>query len=381
MNRRFRRLIAPLILIILTFTTFVPSAAPASAAGGPVFSSPKQYYLSLGDSIAYGYRQARLNALVKSGHLAASDFIGVSNYFERMLAAIDPKVTLVNYSCVGETSASFSATCPYATTLPRHDPYIGSQLDAALAFLKVHRGQVGTITLDIGANDAGAIIARCGGLQNLQCLLTRFPGQLEQLQANINNILASLRAAAPNAEIIVLQLYNPYAAVNPTTDLFVQAANKAIAIDAAANRAYVANAFKVFNASGKQPHRLCKLTGFCTSLRDIHPSPAGYLRLAQTYWDASGYARLGGGATMISFTGAKAGRGEVRFGLTCRALSQATRRDLLSRGKQHIVYIPGAQLQRAGVSMGRDVRYRDETITATGLEVDNGGTCYRVKRR
>lgn len=370
MNRRFRSMIAPLILAL---TALAPSAAPASAASGPVFSPPKQYYLSLGDSIAYGYRQARLNALVKSGSLAASDFVGVSDYFERMLTAIDPGVTLVNYSCVGETSASFSTTCPYATTLPRHDPYTGSQLDAALTFLKAHRGQVGTITLDLGANDAGTLVAHCGGLKNLRCLLTRLPAQVLQLQTHLNTILAALRAAAPNTEIIVLQLYNPYAVVSPVSDVFVQAANKVIAIDAVVNRAFVANAFKVFNASGKQPQRLCKLTGFCTSLRDIHPSPAGYLRLAQTYWDASGYARLGGGGTMISFTGTKAGRGELRFGLTCGTLTHRAMHDVLPHGQQHIVYIPAKQLRRAGIESGMSYSYQDETVTAAGIEFDNGG--------
>lgn len=377
MTPRFRGILLPLIVFLMAFA---PSAVPASAADGPVFSPPKQYYLSLGDSIAYGYRQARLNALAKSGSLTASDFVGVSDYFERMLTAVDPGVKLVNYSCVGETSASFSATCRHAT-LPRHDPYTGSQLDAALAFLKAHPGQVGTITLDLGANDAGTLVARCGGLQNLTCLLTHLPGQVLQLQTDLNTILAALRAAAPNAEIIVLQLYNPYAVVNPATDVFAQAANKVIAIDAAANRVFVANAFKVFNASGKQPHRLCQLTGFCTSLRDIHPTPAGYLRLAQTYWDASGYARVRGGGTMISFTSAKVGRGGVRFGPTCAALTRQTMQDRLPLGRQHIVYIPAKRLRNAGIRPGMSYGYQDETLTAAGIEIDNGRTCYRVKRQ
>lgn len=375
MSRRFLRVLVPLILVL---AALVPASAPASAAGGPIFSPPKQYYLSLGDSIAYGYQQARLDALRKSGNVTASGFIGVSDYFAQMLAAIDPGVTLVNYSCVGETSASFSATCPNATSLPRHDPYTGSQLDAALTFLKDHPGQVGTITLDLGANDAKTLVARCGGVQNSQCLLTHFPAQLLTLQKHLNAILSALRAAAPTAEIIVLQIYNPFAVINPATNLFVQAANKVIALDAIMHRALVANAFRAFNETGKQPQQLCALTGYCTSLRDIHPSDAGYLRLAQIYWSASRYGRLGGGS-MVSFTSKVAGRGIVRFGLTCGSLTDQIVQDRLPVGLEHIVYIPGSRLQRAGVTTGRPYSYQEQTVTAAGTEVE-GKTCYRVKR-
>ncbi|MGZ3675776.1 MAG: hypothetical protein ACXWQR_03035 [Ktedonobacterales bacterium] len=51
-----------------------------------------------------------------------------------------------------ETSATFvNDGYPYAYAL--HNYHLGSQLNAALSFLKNHAGQVSPVSLDIGAND------------------------------------------------------------------------------------------------------------------------------------------------------------------------------------------------------------------------------------
>ena len=59
-----------------------------------------------------------------------------------------PELTLRNVGCPGETTRSMitgkHSLCHYAA---------GSQLDAAVAFLGAHPGQVAFITLEVGAND------------------------------------------------------------------------------------------------------------------------------------------------------------------------------------------------------------------------------------
>jgi lysophospholipase L1-like esterase len=81
----------------------------------------------------------------------------------------------------------------------------GSQLAAAVAFLRAHRGHVVLVTLDIGANDPES----CGSQPSLAKLASCI-GQTPQAAANLTAILASLHAAAgPGVRIIGMNYYLP----------------------------------------------------------------------------------------------------------------------------------------------------------------------------
>jgi hypothetical protein len=58
-------------------------------------------------------------------------------------------------SCKSETTDSLLGLrpCRYHPPFALHSNYSGSQIDAALAVLRAHPGQVSPVTIDIGAND------------------------------------------------------------------------------------------------------------------------------------------------------------------------------------------------------------------------------------
>lgn len=284
-----RALLLALLALPATF------AGAVGAAGAPRFDPPKRYDLVLGDSLAFGYQDAKFKAELFGGTYNPADFTGYWAPFAARLAAIRPGIQTVNYSCPGETTATFRAGGCAFHLLPLHAnyPLATPQLQAALAFLGAHRGQVSPITISLGANDLLDVLDECqarspGDLQAIvACTNDVLPVALAAVRANLGDALAALRAAAPDSEIIVLEPYNPYVALLPTFTADVQALGAVQAQVAAASRARVADGL-----SAVTPATVCALTLVCTAQQDIHPSDAGYEVLAAALWAASDYDRL-----------------------------------------------------------------------------------------
>ena len=249
-------------------------AAPAAqAAPPPKHNPPKSIYLALGDSLAFGYQQARFLANFPTEDPAAFN-TGYVDDFAKDLQATDPKIQTVNVGCPGETTDSLlglTTPCTYQQHFALHNGYSGSQMDAALAVLRAHPGQVSPVTIDIGANDIlrGKSIAH--------------------IQANLSTILSKLRDAAPYTEIIVLGLYNPLIVTIPGTDPLAAQINAAMAQVAEQFRAHFADPVPVFNPPVNEIPTICSLTLMCTPLQDIHASDLGYQKLADIAFAASGY--------------------------------------------------------------------------------------------
>jgi len=266
--------------ISVAFITLVAGALPAAAAPGE-FHAPRHFYLALGDSLAYGFQP---NGVFNAGYV--DDLSG-------RLGTVRP-ITTVNYGCPGETTSSFTALhC--TSSLQPHDNYSGDQLDAALAFLAAHQGQVSPITLDLGGNDLDDALLSClGALDIAACIGARLPTVLQGVATNLDQILRQLRGAAPRSEILVLLYYNPFAVIPSLaapTDLVVEDLNATIAQVAAAHGARLADAFTPFNVT-PPPGGLCPLVWLCTVFPDIHPTTAGYQEIADQFWAASGYGGL-----------------------------------------------------------------------------------------
>jgi lysophospholipase L1-like esterase len=261
-------------------------AAPAQNPPGK-FSAPKSYYLALGDSIAYGYQAVKAQA-----NLPPSAYnTGYVDAFATRLRQIRPNITAVNYSCPGESTESFvNGPCPWtAAGHQLHNPFSGTQLQAAIEFLHVYRGHVSPITLTLFGNDLPILLNPCtaGGQINLTCVQANAPAFIAGFAERISGILAQLRSAAPDAEIIVTGAWDPYITMLALVDPLYQAVNKATAEAAAANRARFADPFPIFNPQGGLPaevQSLCRLTLLCTQ-NDSHPSDAGYQALADAVFE------------------------------------------------------------------------------------------------
>jgi lysophospholipase L1-like esterase len=272
-------------------------AALAAVIGGvPVsadslqFNPPKDFYMSLGDSVAFGFQHDKFFSELLAGTYSPSNFPGYSYPFGADMQVLRPGLHVVDYGCPGETTVSYMATCGFqAAGVALHDGYSGeSQMQAALNFLHAHPGQVSPITISLGAND----VQTCLPAADPTCIAN----QIAIVGQNMTTILAGLRAAAPNAEIIALQYYNPLFVVNPATDAFALALNGAIATAAASVGGRVANAFAVINAPPEATN-VCLYTLMCPGVYtpeggDIHPSDPGYAVITGVFWNSSGYARL-----------------------------------------------------------------------------------------
>lgn len=379
-----RRLLATLAAVAIATAFTVPSVT-ARADTGTGFAPPGQYYLALGDSLSFGYQASKLQSLVKSTGTADPTAFntGYVDDFARMLRTIRPGIQTVNYGCPGETTSSFLVACtsyPFAL----HNAYSGSQMGAALSFLQAHPGQVNPITVDLGANDIEHLIVGCNGFSNLGCVAQGLPATFKTITTNMTQILGALRQAAPNAEIIVMQLYNPYAALDPTTNNFAVSLNNVLASVAGSFNARLADAFTPFNLASPQPQTICTLTFFCGPLQDIHASDAGYLVIAKQFWEASGYDSLTPGF-MTSFNSSSPGYGEVYFGSGpgCLGLVEVATQDLHPGSTTHSVLVKGNDLPGTvgdnGVIPGATYWYEYVTVTAGGAIVDNNsGACYHT---
>jgi lysophospholipase L1-like esterase len=108
-------------------------------------------------------------------------------------------------------------------------------------------------------------------------------------------IVEQLKAAAPEAEIIVIGGWNSRIDFVAESDLLVHAANAIIAAVAAQAGARFADMVPLFNPPGEESRvaAICTLTLLC-SQGDLHPSDAGYQAIAGAVFQASGYLRFGG---------------------------------------------------------------------------------------
>jgi lysophospholipase L1-like esterase len=164
------------------------TACSAPAHAKPVAAS---YYLALGDSLSRGVQPNAAGIGVETAQ-------GYPDLVYAQLLPERPGLRLVQLGCPGETTQTMmhGGICHYPG---------GSQLAAAVAFLRAHRGHVLLITIDIGANDP----EDCGGEPSLSALgscISRLP----DAATNLTEILTSLRSAAgPGVRIVGMNYYLP----------------------------------------------------------------------------------------------------------------------------------------------------------------------------
>ncbi len=255
------------LLFVLAPSAF---AAPRSFA----LVGPKQYYLALGDSLAFGY-QPDLNYDE-----------GYANYFYANLQNHGVS-HYANMGCPGETSNTLiNGGCPYPFL--RKFPYVGAQLNAALFYLSLLPGQVSPVTLDIGANDFLPDIT----LSSCSINVSKFQSDLATLDTNLRQtILPKLHAALTvngklTGDLLVMNYYDPYQNACPNTIPYVQMVNQHIANDIS-GYATLVDVFSAFG--GATTSHICSYTWECSFFHDVHATSTGYGVIAQAFERSAGY--------------------------------------------------------------------------------------------
>ena len=262
--------------IIPSALIFLASSLAPTAIAEDVPRSTR--YLALGDSIAFGY-----NPLVIPVNL--DDYVG---YPEIVSDAIHRKVA--NASCFGESSGSFlvsgapDAGCAqWRAALPLKVFYSGTQMRYALDYLEVNLKKTDLITIDIGVNDLGVLLASCNF--DLTCASAALPGTLAAYAQNLGIIFGGIRAAGYTGPIVAV---TPYAANynDPVEVTGLIALDGVLTQMASAFDVQVADTFSAFFAADVPVGGDSCAAGLLIKLPngtcDIHPSLAGQTLIAQT---------------------------------------------------------------------------------------------------
>jgi hypothetical protein len=240
---------------------------------------PHHYYMALGDSLSFGYQP---------------DFNFTAGFADDIFTFLQ-KANVTdeeNLACAGETTTSMlQGGC--VGRFVHHGFYTGAQLDAAVAFLRGHPGQVSPITLEIGAND---VIPDWD-----QATCTAGPtsdADLKTMDTNIGTILDRLLAVLsipsghPSGNLHILTYYNPFARVCPNSVTFVHQLDDHITADARARRVSVIDIYSAFGGDAGMAQSVCEgnivngvhdpWTWICNAqFHDIHPTTDGYAVIAQ----------------------------------------------------------------------------------------------------
>jgi len=170
------------------------------------------YYLALGDSLAWGYQPNSAGVGIKSGHGYADDLAADLRQHG------DRRLKYDNLSCPGETTGTMlDGGCPL---LAGSGQSYTVQETAAVAFLKAHRHARILVTLDIGANNIDTCVNSDGTLD-----ATCIEQGISEAGTQLPEILGELKAAAGrHVTFIGMNYYDAFLA-----DWLTGAAGQAVA--------------------------------------------------------------------------------------------------------------------------------------------------------
>jgi lysophospholipase L1-like esterase len=258
--------VAAVFLFVLTRVVAQGTSAPATS-----------YYVALGDSIAHGHTADTVADNPQCHSQKAPGYVCVVyRYLQKKYAGVRVR----NFSRSGADSCEVAgAGHSCQDMVPRV-----SQLVAADAFLKAHRGHIRLVTIDIGGNDILELAVQ--GLSNLPATEAKLPAADATLRTNLDTIFAELRVAAPHARIVASTQWNPLGGLGtpPLPAGFPAAAQSALdaingitIAEAAKYKIKVADAAAVMNAYPGGGVRLGYIIQTAlTGTPNIHPTPKGH---------------------------------------------------------------------------------------------------------
>jgi lysophospholipase L1-like esterase len=298
-------------------TSAARSAAPAKAAPAKAAKpgwhahARRVYYVALGDSLAQGVQPATppLPTGVALGQSIETDAGYANDLYAHYQRQFGGAFTLVKLGCPGETTASMLTGAGSPCTYPQ-----GSQLAAAVAFIRAHRSRIALITIDIGANDVD------GCATSTSINQTCVTAGIASAEHNLPLILGALRDAAGRRTVIAgMNLYDPFLADYLTGAAGQAIATASIGLDASLNEvidggyqafgvrtADVQDAFSTTDSIDTAPlpgvgtvplnvARICEWTWMCAPSPvgpNIHANATGYQQIAAAFEQAIG-RRLG----------------------------------------------------------------------------------------
>lgn len=271
---RLPRVVVALLLVLYGVLLIAP-ITHATIHQAHILAGPKSYYLALGDSLAFGY-QPDLNW---SG--------GYSSDFYRDLKGHGVR-DYANLACPGETTMTMiKGGCPYAFL--RKSLYASPQLQAALAYLHKHAGQVSPVTLDIGGNDM------IRDINPKTCAISpNWEADLAAMDADLTRVILPQLVAALTVnnqltgDLLLMNYYDPFQNTCPTSVPYVQEINQHLATDAA-GLATTVDIFTPFGGTTTPDPHTCALTWMCSAFKDIHAQDSGYRIIATAFEQATGY--------------------------------------------------------------------------------------------
>jgi lysophospholipase L1-like esterase len=290
----FKRLVA-LGAVAAVSAALLPGGARASGHRPPTFHPPQAYYLALGDSLAFGFQEAKFVSELSSGTYSAASFnTGYDADLAAMMQPLAPRgqgFHEINLGCPGETTTTMAkGPCPFPFPLHVSYPAGATQLQAAVAFLRGHRHEVNPITLDIGGNDLLNLVSGCSYYP--ACIIDRFPAVAATMAANLDEILTAIHDAAPNAEVIAMNVPDPYEFLAPASLQLFAAFNQPLNAVVKAHNIRLLDAYtEVAALYPNQYATFCSLAAICTN-GDVHPTDRGYAVLASSFFAAAGYTKL-----------------------------------------------------------------------------------------
>ncbi len=290
---------------MMALITLVTVATPALAKTNTKPARATHYYVALGDSLSVGYQPNSAGVGRETNQGYAND---LTAYYKKRVKGLK----LQELGCPGETTESMlkGSLNGAAAKQFKCARVKGSQLGAAEAFLKAHRGSVSLVTIDIGANDLD------GCASDPSAIVTCALDGIKTIQTNLPIILGGVRkAAGKGVKLVAMNLYDPflayylegpYSSLQPLGEESVELlgdVNKSLAaIDAKAGfkTADVGSAFKSTDTTStlfqgqEMPvnvAEICSLTWMCAAAPvgpNIHANPFGYLTIAGAFEDVIG---------------------------------------------------------------------------------------------
>lgn len=264
-----RLTLSPRWALLALFCLATPKLAGAS--GIPT-------YLAVGDSLAFGFENSTTPSFGDRGYVGDyANFLGAST-------GVRPFVT--NLATYGETTSTFmNGGNPAATMNLNYSDTSTSQnsmMLSTIASQKASGDSINTVSVQLGANDLFAAAATPGFFSMTAAQQSALIQQtLGTVATNVATVLGEIKAKLPNADVVVVGYYNPYAAVpsNPFAAVAapaIQGLDSVLKADAQALGARYVDTYTPF--LGKEAQDTFITTSGSTY--NVHPTDQGYQLIA-----------------------------------------------------------------------------------------------------